>query len=279
MRSRLLVLATALLLSLTACAAPKIALDPLLKAQVDAAAQVARTAERPMAVFVGAAMDGSSTAFVGDVRLAELQLRHQAPQLAVLRLANGAPKPADWPGASSASLRQALASAGALLPSDGRNARAVVLLSSHGGKGLLSLAATERDNAVADARQLEAWLEPLGRTPTLLIISACYSGSLIPALQQPNRIIITAAAANRASFGCDVDSSDTYFIEELFGSRFDADVPITEWFRQARQGVSAREKAMKLSPASNPQIWIADGMKPMAAQSLAAWLGGETPSR
>jgi len=270
MRSRLLVLAAALLLSLSACAAPKAALDPLLKAQVEAAAQVERIPDRPAAIFIGAAMDGTSTAFVGDVRLAELQLRHHAPQLAVLRLANGKPKPDDWPRASSASVGQALASAGTLLPADGRDARAVVLLSSHGGKGLLSLAATEGDNATASARQIEAWLAPLGRTPTLLIISACYSGSLIPALQRDNRIVLTASAADRSSYGCHTESRNTFFVDELLAKGFDPDESLMQAMERAKGQIAQREAQQDLKP-SMPQMWVGPKVAWLAARPMKDW--------
>src|SRR4051812_13409654 len=41
-----------------------------------------------------------------------------------------------------------------------------------------------------------------GGRPSVVVMSACYSGVFVPALQGPNRIIMTAARPDRTSFGC-----------------------------------------------------------------------------
>ena len=51
--------------------------------------------------------------------------------------------------------------------------------------------------------------------PTVLIISACYSGSLIPTLSGPNRMIITAARSDRSSFGCQEENEFTFFDKKI----------------------------------------------------------------
>lgn len=242
-----------------------------LRAQLDAAPPSA--AGSPRVLYIGAAMDDSSTAFVGDVQLAESSLRRVAPQLVALRLGNGE-KPDDWPDVSDGSMRAAFAAAAQLLPADAAQARVVVLLTSHGGVGLLSTSRSETQQSAADAETIAAWLRPLGDAPTLLVISACHAGSLIRTLQRPNRIVIAAAAADRASFGCDDDAQNTYFSDELFNAHFEPALPIRQWFVQARRGVGARERAMRLRPPSNPQIWVAAPMEPVAATTLADWLNG-----
>lgn len=50
-----------------------------------------------------------------------------------------------------------------------------------------------------------------GAQPTVVVISACFSGVFIPPLQKPNRLIITAARPDRASFGCGEDDKHPYF--------------------------------------------------------------------
>jgi hypothetical protein len=48
--------------------------------------------------------------------------------------------------------------------------------------------------------------------PTVILVSACYSGVfLIDALKGPNRIIMTAARDDRPSFGCSSESYYTYW--------------------------------------------------------------------
>src|ERR1700733_10310399 len=41
-----------------------------------------------------------------------------------------------------------------------------------------------------------------GRRPTVVIISACFSGVFVPALADSNRLILPAARPDRSSFGC-----------------------------------------------------------------------------
>ena len=55
--------------------------------------------------------------------------------------------------------------------------------------------------------------ETCGTRPTVLLISACYSGifSDSAAMRQDNRIILTAARKDRTSFGCSAEAEYTYW--------------------------------------------------------------------
>ncbi len=58
-----------------------------------------------------------------------------------------------------------------------------------------------------------------GAAPTVAIVSACYTGDFArPPLAQPNRILLTAAAADRPSFGCGAGRELTYYDQCLLGS-------------------------------------------------------------
>lgn len=51
-----------------------------------------------------------------------------------------------------------------------------------------------------------------GTRPTVLLVSACYSGVFIdPAVTKDNRIILTAARKDRTSFGCGVENQYTFW--------------------------------------------------------------------
>src|ERR687897_3204640 len=50
----------------------------------------------------------------------------------------------------------------------------------------------------------------------VVIISACYSGVFVPALADSRTLVITAAAADRPSFGCEDGATWTYFGEAFF---------------------------------------------------------------
>lgn len=51
-----------------------------------------------------------------------------------------------------------------------------------------------------------------GSAPTVILVSACYSGQFVTdELKGPNRVILTAASAERPSFGCSPDTRYTYW--------------------------------------------------------------------
>jgi hypothetical protein len=51
-----------------------------------------------------------------------------------------------------------------------------------------------------------------GDRPTVVLISACYSGVFVSrAMLKPNRIILTAARSDRTSFGCSAEEQYTYW--------------------------------------------------------------------
>ncbi|MGH1557142.1 C13 family peptidase [Caulobacter segnis] len=45
----------------------------------------------------------------------------------------------------------------------------------------------------------------------MVVISACFSGVFIPPLQKSDRLVLTAARPDRASFGCGEDDKYPYF--------------------------------------------------------------------
>src|SRR5262249_49714091 len=68
------------------------------------------------------------------------------------------------------------------------------------------------------SHELARMLAPLADHPMIIVISACYSGSFIRDLRGPRRIILTAARADRSSFGCGAGNRHTLFGEaELNG--------------------------------------------------------------
>jgi hypothetical protein len=51
-----------------------------------------------------------------------------------------------------------------------------------------------------------------GQAPTVILVSACFSGQFITEnLKGPNRVIMTAARSDRPSFGCSADTEYTYW--------------------------------------------------------------------
>jgi Peptidase C13 family len=91
----------------------------------------------------------------------------------------------------------------------------LVFLTSHGERGAgLWLA---RSAAALRPDQLAAALsQGCGMVPTVVIVSGCYTGGFAKgAMVRPNRIVLTAARADRPSFGCAVGRRYAVFDECL----------------------------------------------------------------
>jgi len=94
-----------------------------------------------------------------------------------------------------------------------------------------------------------------GDRPTVAIVSACYSGVFVPALAAPNRLVLTAARPDRASFGCGQTTKYTFF-DECVVQEFPASHDFPGLASLVQGCVAAREKREKMSPPSEPQLSI-----------------------
>jgi len=122
-------------------------------------------------------------------------------------------------------------------------------------------------NTVVAPDQLETLIDnTCGQRPTVVVISACYSGAFVPALSDDNRMILTASRADRSSFGCGQDDKYPYFDTCVVQN-----LPASRDFAQLAKAVigcvAAREKQTGASPPSEPQLSI--GSKVAAA--LPPW--------
>ena len=92
----------------------------------------------------------------------------------------------------------------------------------------------------------------------VVVVSACYSGGYIEALKSPNTLVMTAADAQSASFGCEHGREYTYFGEALYQDNL-ADRDFVAAFHRAAQAVGEREEREGLTPSA-PQIWVGDAI-------------------
>lgn len=157
------------------------------------------TAPRNKLFYIGLALYSESWSAYDVTDLAD-ELRQTANfDVVPLIASNFASRRSKYPAADTATInrltRMAAERAG---PSD------LVLLhiSTHGGRGVLASKIGNREPTALSGSTLARLLEPLAAHRTVIIISACYSGSLIGNLSSPDRIIIAAARADRSSFGC-----------------------------------------------------------------------------
>jgi len=95
-----------------------------------------------------------------------------------------------------------------------------------------------------------------GGRPTVLIVSACHSGIfLTPAMRQANRVVLTASAADRVSFGCGAGDRFTYYDQCLL-QQFDGASTWNELAQATRTCVQALEERMGVHPPSRPQVFV-----------------------
>jgi hypothetical protein len=168
----------------------------------------------------------------------------------VLANDEGASK-ADAPG-SPHTLELALARVAELMD---RNEDVLVLYStSHGepGLGLVYKDLGRGAGLISPARLAEV-LSSLGIRNRLLILQACFSGQFIPELKDARSIVVTAAAADRSSFGCEAGNDWTFFGDALINHALRQPLPLDTQLRRAMVLIGAAEDRDKLEP-SNPQV-------------------------
>lgn len=99
-----------------------------------------------------------------------------------------------------------------------------------------------------------------GTRPTVVVVSACFSGTFMGALQAPNRMILTAARRDRTSFGCGANETYPWFDGCVIES-----LPISSDFLdlagRAKACVSRRETEAGIELPSEPQLFIGSEMQ------------------
>lgn len=101
--------------------------------------------------------------------------------------------------------------------------------------------------------QLAEKLRSLGIRNRLLILQACFAGQFIPALKDAHTIVVTAAASDRTSFGCQAGNDWTFFGDALINHALRQPLPFDVQVRRAMALIGAAEEREKLEP-SNPQV-------------------------
>jgi hypothetical protein len=112
-------------------------------------------------------------------------------------------------------------------------------------------------------------LQELGVRNRLLILSACYSGTFIPALWSETTALLTAASAGRTSFGCAADNDWTFFGDAMINRALRKPQPLAAASTEALRLVGEWEGA-KGYEASYPQVSIGSRvdawLKPLEAR-------------
>ncbi|MFO3705514.1 C13 family peptidase [Xanthomonas codiaei] len=121
-------------------------------------------------------------------------------------------------------------------------------------------------------QDLRTALDDAGIDHRIIVLSACYSGGFIPALRSPDTLILTAARADRPSFGCGNTSNATYFGQAWLIDAMNQSDDSLAAFTMAKAAITAREKQDGELP-SLPQQSLGKRIAPV----LARWRAGLTP--
>lgn len=209
----------------------------------------AAAAERWQAVLV--AGDTAQPVFDNAVRAVNLWLaEHGVAEPDIHRLSASA-GPND-PAVEPATLAQVLGRIVGLRARPGEGC--FVFVTSHGGRGQ-GIYLSRNDEILRPDALARALAAGCAAVPTVVVISGCYSGSFAKrAMTAPNRIVLTAARADRSSFGCTADRTYTVFDACLLGALPHA----ATWravFDETKDCVQRRERQDGETP-SLPQAWF-----------------------
>lgn len=140
----------------------------------------------------------------------------------------------------------------------------LVYLTSHGERAGIVMG----ENLVSPA-ELDAVLVrhcPESR-PTVLIVSACFSGVFaLDEMMHENRMIFTAARRDRSSFGCGETDTYPYFDDCFLGALARSD-DLIETAERTMGCVSRREKREQLTP-SLPQLRVGERVRPVLESAI-----------
>jgi hypothetical protein len=205
--------------------------------------------------FVGFAPDASEEVFVRELRYVKRLFDERFGSAGrSIALASSYDALEELPIASVTNLGRALERVGRAMNPD--EDVLVLYISAHGDRDhRLSAWQPPLELAPLTPTALGRMLQDAGIKWRVVVVSACYSGGFVEPLRDDNTIVITAAAPDRTSFGCEAGRDFTYFGQAFFRDALARTASFTEAFEIARQLVSQQEEAERL-PASLPQIAV-----------------------
>lgn len=233
----------------------------------DAVARLApRVPDKPNLYFIGFAGDAEEDVFRNEAQYAQtLFTRRFGATGHELLLVNNPATLARYPLATLTNLESAVESVAARMDRD--NDILFVLLTSHGSEDHLLYVAM--DPLPLDQIAPEDLADIFAKAKIrhkVVVISACYSGGFIDALRDETTMIVTAARADRTSFGCGTDSDITDFGRAFFVDGLNHNDTFTAAFAEASKRVDAEETQVN-EEHSYPQLVST----PRIEAQLARW--------
>lgn len=135
-----------------------------------------------------------------------------------------------------------------------------LFLTSHGLPSQLEVKFDPLELRPLHPAELRQALDAAGIKWRVIVISACYAGSFIPALRDEHTLVITAADGQSTSFGCSSDAEFTYFGRAFFGEHLGDTYSFEEAYRRAAATVDGWEKRRGYEP-SRPQLELGSAME------------------
>jgi len=183
-----------------------------------------------------------------------------------LQLVNNATTATQWPWATPLNLQRAIQRAAQVMNRD--EDVLFIHLTSHGARnGVLATAFFPLEIDSVTPQMLRGWLDAAGIRHRVLSISACYSGSWIAPLAEPDTLVMTAADADHTSYGCGRGSPLTFFGRAMYDEQLRHTWSFEKAHAAARIVIDKREReGGKTDGYSNPQIRMGDAIRPTLAR-------------
>ncbi len=237
---------------------------PLLDAALDALAS-----QRPGHIdmyVLGFGGDADEGAFRNEVDFLPALAAHRFDaQGRALRLVNHAGSADSVPLATVTNLERALAGIGERM--DPREDILFLYLTSHGSENhdlyVNQPPLPLRQLTPATLRQA---LDAAGIRWRVIVVSACYSGGYVDTLSDPRTLVVTAARADRTSFGCGNSANATWFGQAFLIDGLNHTANFRRAFLRARKQVAEREQSEDYT-ASEPQWRAGEAI----SEHLARW--------
>ena len=157
-------------------------------------------------------------------------------------------------GAEPAIRKPVLAAIAGLRPAPGE--ACLVFLTMHGAPGQ-GLAFAAEPGFLTPAQLDAALSQGCGRAPSFIIASGCFTGGFaVQPMARPNRVVLTAARADRSSFGCAPEFALTVFDACLLDSLNTAPPTPAALAKASAACVAREERRQNMTPPSEPQTAI-----------------------
>jgi hypothetical protein len=217
--------------------------------------------------FLGFAGYGQESIFARDIQLAaDVVGERFAARSRSLLLINDRADLESRPIATEPGLRHALQRVGEVM---GAEDVLFLGLSSHGTREQGVRVSNDAMPATILRPTALAQMLEQARIPwRVVVVSACYSGPFVQSLADERSAVITAAAADRKSFGCNDRRQLTYFGEAFYRDAMPAHAGLREAFTAARDALDRKERASGIVP-SRPQAHFGARIEEHLARGFA----------